>query len=358
MKKILYLSYRTDLLGSAQSVNSQRRIIALEKAGFHVIQFIHSPSSVIKDTLHLLWLLFTVDCINIRIDGSNILDKFTLLKGIRWGIKIVWEIHGFPEENNSSVNQKAYILNLIKRNIKQRLLSTLVDRYIFVSPELQQYALGKIALKKCVVISNFVLSSEITELSKKPHTPVATYLNHSGYFKVVWAGNTKLSWQAVDKIERVAKLTYTKDRSIIFIIIGSDDQSLPKWNKNILTLGRLSRQNTLRIIAHADACLALYHKPPYVPFYFVPLKILDYMMLKKPIIATNTSTIRSLIQNTQNGLLTENATSDIISKLLLLKNNSKFSKKLGSQAFRSVISKHLSNRAIASYQFFLSSLFK
>lgn len=350
-KKILYISYKTNIIATAQSINAKRRKIAMNLAGYDVIEFIHSTDRGIADFFSLMPILSTVDIVCIRIDGSGILDKFTLLKCFYWNIKILWEIHGFPQENNLPLQARDHL--------KRWLFSCLTDGYIYISSELKRFASDKIAHKKSEVISNFVLPQEITHLPKSRPSSIERYMAQPTFYKVAWAGNTMLDWQATDTIEKTAQYIYAKDPSIIFLVIGGNNGKPSfKWHKNIMVIGRLPREKTLQLISVADVCIALYHKPAHVPFYFVPLKILDYMVLKKPIIATKFSTIQSLLRHQYSGILTDNTVSDIAKNILLLKKDKLLATTLGEHAFDSVRLHHTIKQALPLYQKLLSTLSK
>lgn len=356
-KKILYISYKPHLTGAAISTNTQRRINAMEQAGYHVIEFIHNPHRVIKDFYRMILLLSDIDCINIRIDGSCILDKFTLLKLFRWSIKIIWEVHGFPEENHPARLTFRDTLVSTKSLIKRRLLSYLVDRFIYISPELKQYARNKFANRSSTIISNFIAAEEGVNSGGKSITTMERYLSQTNYFKVVWTGNPTLAWQATDVIEKTAQYIYKIDPSIIFILVGYPDSGRPmQWFKNIIVLGRLPRDATMQIISLSDVCIALYHTPAWVPFYFIPLKVLDYMKLKKPIVATKLATIQSLILHGHNGLLTRNNAREVAGNILLVKKNRRLATRLGRNAYNTIVSAHTVTQAAVLYQNLFSTI--
>lgn len=282
----------------------------------------------------------------IRIDGSGILDKFTLLKLIIPRIALYWELHGFPEENYTETIGVFGRLSQFKSYLRRRLLSYRVDMVISISQELAAYAKTRIHVNQSVVIPNFVLPSEYHIPPRKHDTALDTL---SKRFLVYWGGGAELPWQALDVIELVAKKTYAKDPSILFVIAGSDAWHSLTWRTNIILTSRLLRLDFLRLIEHANVCLALYHAPKQTPFYFSPLKILDYMALSKPVIATNQTSIRHLITHGINGLLTDNAPADITAKILLLKQSAAYAKQLGDHAKQTIMKHYTLKQAQQHY---------
>jgi glycosyltransferase involved in cell wall biosynthesis len=70
------------------------------------------------------------------------------------------------------------------------------------------------------------------------------------------------------------------------------------------------------LAGRASLCLALYHRPKFIPFYFYPVKILDYLAMGTPVIASRLGAIRSLIQDGKNGFLTDNSVQKISTMIL------------------------------------------
>lgn len=282
----------------------------------------------------------------IRVDGSGIADKFTFLKLLSPRLPVIWELHGFPQESSAHRPSLMQQLTHFKYYLKRRVLSYFVDTVICVSHELESYAKTQMHVRHSVVIPNFIVPSEY-RLSKDRHDTALETL--SSHFLVCWGGSADLHWQALDLIEQTAVRVHKIDPSILFVVVGSNAWRTPKWHSNILYLSRIPRKNLLQLIKRADICLALYHAPKNVPFYFAPLKILDYMTLHKCIIATDQPSIRRLITNDVNGLLTNNNPADITKKILLLKKHPQYAKKMGNQAHQTAMNRFSIKQATNLY---------
>lgn len=344
-RSILYITQASSP-SSAIHTNTQRRVMAIQKAGYSVRVFVHRPGHFRKDFLHLVGTLKNTRSIIIRIDGSGVLDKFTLLSLRLPHIPIYWELHGFSQESlpdKPSYTQRAVFF---KHKMRRLLLSYLVDTIIFISSELLSFAHTQIHIRKNRIIQNFILPHEY----RVPDTSHNTVLDTlSSRFLVCWGGGAYLSWQALDIFEQVAKKTYSQDPTILFILIGSYTWHPFTWKKNILFFPDLPRAEFLTLVSRMSVCLALYHKPPHVPFYFSPLKILDYMSFAKPVIATDHQSIHPYITNGVNGIFTKNNPSQIAKSILMLKKIPRLAAKIGANAHKDIVKFHTINEASKKY---------
>lgn len=326
--------------------NTRRRLSAIKKTGHNVILFTHTPGHFLSDCRWILQRLDSVNSVVIRIDGSGILDKFTLLKCISPGLQMYWELHGFPQESYEGAVLMRGRLIRFKYYMRRRILSYLADVVISVSKELETFAKTQMHMKKSYIIPNFVIPAEYHPIRRRRNTALDTL---SERFLVCWGGGADLPWQALDTIEYAAKATYMKDPSILFVVVGPQAWHEFRWHKNIIFLSRIPRPEFLRLIQRANICLALYHKPKWAPFYFAPLKILDYMALHKAVIATDQPSTRTLISHDINGLLTNNSPKDIAEKILLLKKHPSYAKLLGKHAGQTIMERYTIKQARYSY---------
>lgn len=332
---ILYITPKTNE-STAAFINTYRRIAAIKQSGWKVIPFYHTPGQFIRDCGSILGKSKKIDGIMIRVDGSGREDKFTLLKLLFPGIRIYWELHGFPEESTTDQTTLWQGLTYRKQRLKRRLLSFFVDTIVCISKELETFAKTQMLVRHSYVIPNFVVPAEYRFTKNKRNTTLDTLATR---FYVCWGGGADLRWQALDIIEQTARYIHKIDPSILFVVVGSNTWHTPTWHNNTFYLSHLPRKNMLQLIERAAICLALYHTPKAVPFYFAPLKILDYMALHKAIIATDHPPIRQYITHEINGLLTNNSPADIAKKILLLKKRPSYAERLGSQASQTVMNR-------------------
>ncbi len=72
--------------------------------------------------------------------------------------------------------------------------------------------------------------------------------------------------------------------------------------------------------------------------------------MKKAVIATNTSGIREIIKNMENGLLTNNSVNDVVEKILYLKNNESNATALGKNGWKTISQKFSVKNALKKYK--------
>ncbi len=347
MKRILYIS-STDESASIQ--NTERRKALLQELGFSVTLYT-SKQQGLSELLQLIPHIHTYTMLYIRIDGSCRLDKFSFLKLIRPSLRIVWEIHGFPEENDrNSHSARTHGLSAIKRLV----YSACANGYVFVSEELQQYAKKKILRRPQTVIPNFIPSGFKQSFK---HTPSKTLRSKGTSLRyVLWTGNGAYPWHALDILEQVAKLSYRRNKHIRFIVISPYLWHTFSWYRNILFIAGAPNTVVQKYIGQSDVCLALYHKPPACPFYFSPLKILDYMINKKPVIATGLGQINTVIADGINGYVTDNEPEDIVEKIQYLITHPKERTAMGDKGYDTITCQRSYAKAKKAYQAFFNKI--
>lgn len=344
-KTILYLVPNCHTL--ALRANTSKRKHVLEKLGFRVLLFKYQENNFLS-YYFIFKLLQQSNLIIIRIDGSCHMDKFSLLKLLGKRL-VVWEVHGFPEENNLPPNQWSPFKLLLK-TLQRRLFSLLVDGCLFISPQLENYARQKIFIKHCKIIPNFV------EPLPKNRQKLPALVSYRNFFKVVWVGDPSFPWQAIDLFESVAKRSAGFKQQIIFIVAGSHPWHKFHWGKNILFLPSLKKDDYYSLIKSANICLGLYHQPQNFPFYFSPLKILDYMICGKPIIASDYPAIKNFVAQKKTALLTNNKVEDIVKKIFYLKNHPLIANSMGQHAKNMAESSFNSQKALLQYREFFNLL--
>lgn len=356
---ILYLVYNYPNKTRAVGLNTDRRKSVLERLGYKVIVYSVSFKfhNFLNDLVNLITLSPKVDFILLRIDGSGVTDKFTLLKLIKPSLVILWEIHGLSEEkylfDSPSLNKKYWsFINTWKR----KMYSYFCDAYIFISKTLGDYSSNKLANRKRFIIPNFIDSRVISEIKPDKTNSYNISSLEDKVFKVVWAGNAHLPWHGLDIIESVARKIYKVDKNVIFFLVGSHPWHLFSWQKNIRLIDDQPYEKLLSIIIEADLGLAIYRLENNIPLYFFPLKILDYMCLEKPLIATGSGAIKEIIRNNESGFLTNNSPEDIVKKILLVKSRRSLAKKLGLNARKTVFAQFSDKNALEKYKNLFASL--
>ena len=77
---VLYLTRNIQSLASASYANTKKRTLAMQRAGYCVTVFVQSQNSLFYDLIRLIAIVKRYDYLVMRIDGSEKLDIFTILK--------------------------------------------------------------------------------------------------------------------------------------------------------------------------------------------------------------------------------------------------------------------------------------
>jgi len=298
-------------------------------------------------------LVYRHDMLCLRLDGSGLLDKISLIKFIAPKTRLVWELHGFREENYTSLAVRT-ALDVLWFRFKRFFLSMLVDKYIFISDALAHHAHMLLWKKPHVVIPNFV-DNEVTFYASKPlQRQTIKSLVQSHGFVVLWGGSATYPWHALDIIAKVAEYIFRIDKKVLFLIIGSRPWYRYPYQPNITLLNTLPSELFQSVVKRANVCLALYRKTKLHPLYFSPLKMLDYMQLGKPTISTTEIARHMGIVDGVHGYSSANNAHDIAKKILFLKRHPKTARLMGKRAKRLVQTTRNTNQAAEKYREFLT----
>lgn len=332
-QKIIYIVPPIKYMPLAVTINISERTRLIKQLGHSVRHVVYRGAWSVRGWLHLYRTSAKADTLIIRIDGSCVGDAYTLIKLVRPGLNIVWEVHGFPEEN--APTDAPIFRHRVKKYIRWA-LSFFVDTNIYISEELKRYAEPRLAHRCSAVIPNFVtrhsphFSRQTTRLSPAVQKKIRDK------FVVLWGGSPQFPWQGIDTIEKLSEYIAQIDPEIQFVLVGKDSWHPLKESRNLLQIETLQRSQYRMLLKKADVCLALYTKPPQTPLYFFPMKILDYMYYKKPVIASSFPVLSSIITHNTDGFLVSNTIQDIAFYIMKLKNNPDLKRTIGEAAHKTV----------------------
>ena len=317
-------------------IHTYQVVSQLAKRGHSICTIFYEykiPNLTIYRQRYLLKFLKDMDVLYIRTHGTNgslEAEKFTLLKILKlFSLPVVWEINA-PLDELLTFGFSAKEIG--KFHQKRALMAKLVDAAICVSKELKEYATKALGIKNCYVIPNGSDSSLFHPRKKQ----AGIYDGYDKYFKVIWTGSSRYTWQGFNIILRVAEKMSNIDKKVVFIIITEKNNLSHHYfdAKNIVVLDKKEYSVLPPYIASANAGLCLYHNYKWNgKFYFSPLKLFDYMACGLPVIATNIGQIAEVINDRENGILVEgNDVNKIVNDILFLKNNPEISKEISQEA--------------------------
>jgi len=125
---------------------------------------------------------------------------------------------------------------------------------------------------------------------------------------VGFVGSLK-GWQGVQTLIRAASALLTQRDDLRFLIVGGGN-NLPIYRKMVdeapladkfLLVGPMPHQEVPDYIAACDICVAPYNPMP--EFYFSPIKLREYISMRKAIVASDVPPIRKILRHGVDGLL-------------------------------------------------------
>ncbi|MCS6111600.1 glycosyltransferase family 4 protein [Clostridium botulinum] len=234
---------------------------------------------------------------------------------------IIYNPHGWAFNMNVS-NKKKFIYKTVEKILAKR-----CDKIIAISEEEKNVAINnKICnLEKIQVIFNGIDIDEY-ENSIKNETDYREKFNIPNNYKIIGMVGRISEGKAPDIFVKVACKIKEKIPNTFFIIVGDGEERESIENmienlglkKNFLITGWV--EDTYRYIKMFDIAMLLTRWEGF------GLAVAEYMISKKPIIATNVGAIPNLITSNENGILVEvDNVLETVQAIIKINNNEKFS---------------------------------
>ena len=317
---------------SGSSVHVYQLVKGFLSAGHHVhalqgqYPYEHYTRYSMRQALRMVR---NVDVLYLRLGGGLRQDVLSILKmfaGRR--IPLVWEINAPAAER----------MNFRSRIVEGawRALRPLADAAVCVSDELGGYLRDVLKIRRVEVVPNGSDPQQFTPargdralLSPDPERDE---------FVVLWAGSAQFPWQGIQTIYQVARLMGDRDPGVRFVLVTNPRHLVTDVPGNIRVVPAVDYARIADYMAAADLCLCLYQGYEWskIGCYNSPLKLFDYMSCARPVIATRMGQIAQVIQDGENGFLTNNDAEDIVSKILYIKGHPDAAAKIGAAARKTV----------------------
>jgi glycosyltransferase involved in cell wall biosynthesis len=157
---------------------------------------------------------------------------------------------------------------------------------------------------------NYVLSA-YNGVNANEYNDILNYTNNKnkGKYTLVYTGNL-FAWKGVYTL--VDSVKYI-DKNIELIIVGGSKEVFDDFKnyinkknaKNILLKGHLPKRDTLKYIEQADILILPNSKKDKWSKETSPIKLFEYMMSRRPIIASNVDAICEVLKDKKNAILFE-----------------------------------------------------
>lgn len=268
-----------------------------------------------------------VEAFYIRIHGHESNDELTRFRKANPEAPCIWEINAPLEElRMRGVHEE----DLRRKNNRRKKLAQVVDAAVCVSHEMEEYARDFLGIEKTFVVHNGSDPGIFTPEKREPG------LYGQANFTVLWSGSSEFPWQGLGVVQELADRLKDVDSSILVAVTAEGAST-----DNLLYLGSIPYGEMPRYMASADVGLCIYKKIDFFDkFFFSPLKLYDYMASGLPVIGSNVGQIRLVLEECNNGLLTDTTVDDLVEKILYLKNNRIHAQEMGKSGRRAVIERN------------------
>lgn len=190
---------------------------------------------------------------------------------------------------------------------------------VVVSTPLKEYFRVKknISTDQFMVLPNGVNTSKFN--IKHKNTALRQKLRIHSREKIVGFTGILRPWHGINILLEAILILKKTMRDVKLLLVGDGPElyaihdmiNKMKLKKNVIITGRVPHSNIPQYIDLFDVAVS-----PKTTFYASPMKIPEYMALKKCIIAPNTPNIRDLLDNDKTGLLFTPEDPSSLSKLL------------------------------------------
>ena len=195
------------------------------------------------------------------------------------------------------------------------------DKIIVVSEYLKSFAerLG-VPGEKIIVLPNAVNIKDF-EIDANSRDEIRSRLNLYNKTVIGFVGNVR-PWHSIGKLIKSFDRAREQSESLHLLIVGESYKaseihnliSKSKYSESITCTGFISHQEIPSYINAMDITVAPYEYTD--SFYFSPLKILEYMSCKKPVIAAALGQIKEMIEDGKNGMLYKAGDVESLSKAI------------------------------------------
>lgn len=276
-----------------------------------------------------LTMLRHVDLLYIRVGVLHWLERCTLLRLLRPMCPVVWEINGTSEEILAGASPSADALRRCRRDVRRkRWMAPLVDAAVCVGESLADYARRCYGLRRCVAVPN---GGDLSACMPQGGGTVLGSLPNR--FKVFWAGDAGLPWQGLDLIFEAARQCERIAPDVLFVLLlgGKRPPAGLPHRCNTLCLAGTDRLTAHRYLADADCAMAVYRESPWraLPTGF-PLKVMDAMAARKPVIADAHST--DIVRDGVDGLIIPATGDALVHAILRLRGDAGLRERLAASA--------------------------
>jgi glycosyltransferase involved in cell wall biosynthesis len=246
----------------------------------------------------------------------SIIEGFFLkLAGFKW-VADIWDHPKLPLELSPLMDSKTFLRRLIKRSsiaLSKKFLKHADLVICAIMPEALN--LYNIAPQKILPITNGVDLKHTNSKGKK---------KNNNEFKILYVGFV----YKVRGVDTLLKSLSKLDKSIPvkLSIAGKIDHETETWLSDFISsnnlensveiLGEIPHEEVLALMEDSNVCVCPFPRKEELE-YIYPIKVLEYLAMSKPVIATNLKGISRIIKHEEDGLLVEPDNPDEMANAIL-----------------------------------------
>ncbi len=254
----------------------------------------------------------------------------------KYNIKYFVEVNAPFIQEMSELEGKSIWIN--KAHKKEKNKYSFADKVFVVSSVLKDFLINQYQIdqNKILVSPNRINSQLFLSQSKFE----ADFNFNSNELVIGFVGSI-LPHHFVEELITAFDLLIKKNLNILLLIVGGGSLleglktkvNTLNLNQQVIFLGKIPHQKIPSIIQKMDICVM-----PGSNWYGSPIKIFEYGILGKAVVAPNNGPVKDVMVNLQDGLLIGSQPEEIASALEILINNKELRLKLGAN-FKNKIEK-------------------
>lgn len=246
----------------------------------------------------------------------SIIEGFLLkLLGFKW-VPDIWDHPKLPLELRPPMDSRTFLLRLIKQS------SFILSKKFLKHADLVICAIMPEALNLYNIDRQKILP--ITNGVDLKHTNSKGRKKNNNEFKILYVGFVYKVRGVDTLVESLSKLD--KSIPVKLTMAGKIDHETEIWlsdfisNNNlensVETLGEIPHEEVLALMEDSNVCVCPFPRKEELE-YIYPIKVLEYLAMSKPVIATNLKGVSQIIKHGGNGLLVEPDNPDEMANAIL-----------------------------------------
>lgn len=256
-----------------------------------------------------------------------------------------FSVFHIAEINSPYVEERVVLqgksLLLFLARIKEKYILKKTTKAFVVSSSLKKYFIdrGSVSPYKIEVVPNAI----DLDLVGRDLDPISREIQNriEGKTVIGFVGSIA-PWHGIERLLLAIEFLNKQRKDLVFLIVGGGQNlnefkkmAIDKGIENVIVwTGSIPNEQVFPLIKVMDITVM-----PDSNWYGSPIKIFEYGMFKKPIIAPDYGPLRDVIENEKDGLLIGKSESDLENAIIRLLDNKNLAKDLGISFYHKIISK-------------------